>query len=77
MQKDDSTFIDEMDKDDAWLKSHLEEIVDRYAHQVIAVLDQQIVSVGTSVGEVHRKVAEQHPTRIPLIFEVPTREEFV
>lgn len=76
MQKDDSTFIDEMDKDDAWLKAHLEEIVDRYAHQVIAVLDQQVVGVGTSVGEVHRKVAEQHPTRIPLVFEVPTREEF-
>ena len=77
MHEDDVSFIDEMDKDDAWLKSHLEEIVDRYAHQVIAVLDQQIVSVGTSVGEVHRKVAEQHPTRIPLVFEVPTREEFV
>jgi len=77
MHKDDITFIDEMDKDDAWLKAHLEEIVDRYAHQVIAVLDQQVVSVGASVGEVHRKVAEQHPTRIPLVFEVPTREEFV
>jgi hypothetical protein len=38
---------DEMEKDDAWLKSHLEEMVDRYAHKVGAILDQEVVGVGS------------------------------
>ena len=69
-------FIDELDRDDGWLKSHLAEIVDQYAHKVIAVLDQEIVGVGDSITEVHQLVTAQHPHRIPLIFEVPSREEF-
>ena len=50
-----------MDRDDARLKAHLEEIVDRYAHKVIAILDQQIVGVGTSIEESQRTVAVQYP----------------
>ena len=68
--------IDEMERDDEWLKSHLEEIVDHYAHKVIAILDQGIVGVGKSIAEVQRMMAERHPLRVPLIFEVPSREEF-
>jgi hypothetical protein len=71
-----SNFIDEMDKDDEWLKAHLDEIVERYARQVIAVLDQEIVEVGDTIHAVQRRVAVHHPTRIPLLFEVPSREEF-
>jgi hypothetical protein len=26
-------FVEDMDRDDAWLKTHLEEIVERYAHR--------------------------------------------
>src|SRR5262249_8251556 len=69
-------FVEDMDSDDLWLKSHLEDIVDRYAHKVIAILDQQIVGVGTSIAELQRTVAAHYPQRVPLIFEVPTREEF-
>lgn len=68
--------IDEMERDDEWLKSHLEEIVDHYAHKVIAILDQGIVGVGESIAEVQRMMAERCPLRVPLIFEVPSREEF-
>jgi hypothetical protein len=50
--------------------------VDRYAHKVIAILDQQIVGVGTSIAELQQTVAAQYPQRVPLIFEAPTREEF-
>ena len=64
------------DSDDLWLKSHIEDIVERYAHKVIAILDQQIVGVGTSIAELQRTVAAHYPQRVPLIFEVPTREEF-
>jgi hypothetical protein len=69
-------FMEDMDRDDAWLKAHLEEIIERYAHKVIAILDQQIVGVGTSIGELQRTVAAQYPHRVPLVLEVPTREEF-
>jgi hypothetical protein len=69
-------FVEDMDRDDLWLKSHLEDIVERYAHKVIAILDQQIVGVGNSIVELQWTVAAQYPQRVPLIFEVPTREEF-
>jgi ABC-type phosphate/phosphonate transport system ATPase subunit len=69
-------FVEDMDSDDLWLKSHIEDIVDRYAHKVIAILDQQIVGVGTSIAELQQTVATHYPQRVPLIFEVPTREEF-
>jgi len=69
-------FVEDMDSDDRWLKAHLEEIVHRYAHKVIAILDQQIVGVGTSIADLQRTVAAHYPQRVPLIFEVPTHEEF-
>jgi len=43
MEKERS-FIDEMDRDDGWLKAHMEEIVDQYAHKVIAILDFEVPS---------------------------------
>ena len=69
-------FVENMDSDDLWLKSHIEDIVDRYAHKVIAILDQQIVGVGTSIVELQQSVTAHYPQRVPLIFEVPTREDF-
>ena len=74
--EEEVSFIDEMERDDGWLKSHLEEIVDQYAHKVIAVLDQGIVGVGDSIAEVQQLVEAKYPHRVPLIFEVPSREEF-
>jgi hypothetical protein len=76
MPREDTNFIEELEKDDEWLKAHFEEIVDRYAHRVIAILDQEIVEVGESIREGQQKVANHHPARIPLVFEVPSREEF-
>jgi peptide subunit release factor RF-3 len=69
-------FVDEMEKDDGWLKSHLEEIVEKYAHKVIAILDQGVVCVGESITEVQQLLAEPYPQRVPFIFEVPSQEEF-
>ena len=73
---EEAGFVEDMDGDDLWLKAHLEDIVDRYAHKVIAILDQQIVGVGASIAELQRTVTAHYPQRVPLIFEVPTREEF-
>jgi ABC-type phosphate/phosphonate transport system ATPase subunit len=76
MSHEEINFVDEMEKDDAWLKAHLEEIVDRYAHKVIAILDQEIVWVGESISGVQQQIVKQYPARVPLVFEVPSREEF-
>jgi hypothetical protein len=76
MPHQELSFADEIEKVDEWLKAHFEEIVDRYARRVIAVLDQEIVEVGESIHDGQRKVAEHHPVRVPLVFEVPSREEF-
>lgn len=76
MQNENIDFVEELAKDDDWLKSHFEEIVDRYARRVIAILDQDIVEVGDSIRDVQQKVAAHHPARVPLVFEVPSREEF-
>jgi hypothetical protein len=69
-------FVEDLDQDDAWLKAHLEEIVNQYAHQVIAILDQHIVAVASSIADLQRLLATDYPQRIPLIFEVPSPEEF-
>jgi len=76
MPHQEINFIDEMERDDEWLKSHLEEIVERYAHKVIAILDQEIVGVGESISDVQQEISKHYPARVPLIFEVPSREEF-
>jgi hypothetical protein len=69
-------FVEDLDQDDAWLKAHLEEIVNQYAHQVIGILDQKIVAVASSIADLQRLLATDYPQRIHLIFEVPSREEF-
>ena len=69
-------FVEDLDQDDAWLKAHLEDIVNQYAHQVIAILDQTIVAVASSIAELQWLLATDYPQRIPLIFEVPSPQEF-
>jgi len=69
-------FVEDLDQDDAWLKAHFEDIVNQYEHQVIAILDQKIVAVASSIADLQRILAADYPQRIPLIFEVPSHQEF-
>ena len=70
-------FVEEMDRDDLWLKAHIDEIMATYPHMALAVLDQRIVAVSDSLEEVHRLVTAEYPGRVPLLFEVPSPEEFI
>ena len=65
----------ELERDDRWLKEHMEEIVQKYRHKVIAILDQRIVAVGDSYGEVDDQVQREFPGRVPMLFEVPGPED--
>ena len=58
-------FVEDLDQDDAWLKAHLEEIVNQYAHQVIAILDQKIVAVASSIADLQRILATDSPSGSP------------
>ena len=69
-------FVEDLDQDDAWLKAHLEDIVNQYAHQVIAILDQKIIAVASSIADLHQTLSTDYSQRVPLIFEVPSRQEF-
>lgn len=68
-------LAEELDKDDRWLKEHMEEIVRKYRHKVIAILDQRIVAVGDSYKEVDERVRREFPGRVPMLFEVPGPED--
>jgi len=61
MSHQELSFADEIEKDDEWLKAHFEEIVDRYARRVIAILDQKVVEVGETIHDIQQKIAEQPP----------------
>lgn len=69
-------LAEELDKDDRWLKEHLEELVKSYPRKVIAVLDQRIIVMGDSILEVWRMAEDKYPDRVPLIFQIPTPEDF-
>jgi len=66
----------ELEKDDRWLKEHLEQLVRKYPRKVIAILNEQIVAVGDSVPEVWKAFEEKHPDRVPMIFQIPTPADF-
>jgi len=70
-------FVEEMDRHDLWLKAHIDEIMAIYPHKALAILDQRIVAIGDSLEEVHRLVTAEYPGRVPLLFEVPSPEEFI
>lgn len=63
-------MADELERDDLWLKEHMEEIVRKYRHKTIAILDQRIVAVGDSYREVGEQVQREFPGRVPMLFEV-------
>lgn len=68
-------MAEELERDDLWLKEHMEEIVRQYRHKVIAILDQRIVVVGDSYKEVDERVQREFPGRVPMLFEVPGPED--
>ncbi len=59
--------------DDEWLVTHLNELVDRYAGQVVAIYQVTIVAVGVSETEVYQQVRGREP--MPLVFRVPRIED--
>ena len=64
-----------MDRDDAWIIAHFSELVNKYAGQYVAVVDQKVVAAGTSGKGVEDKAREEVPGKMPSVFRVPREEE--
>lgn len=61
---------------DEWLEEHLEELVERYAGRAVAIHDGEIIAIGDSEAEVYRIIREKKLPEMPLVFRVPTEEDF-
>lgn len=64
-----------MDKDDLWIVEHFSELVTKYAGKYVAVVNETLVAVGDSRGEVEGKAREIQPEKIPSVLRVPREED--
>jgi hypothetical protein len=64
-----------LQKYDEWLADHLEELVDRYPSQVVAIHEGHVVYSGASEAEVYQWVHKTGLTPMPLVFRVPRPED--
>ena len=72
-----SAEVISMNQSKRWIPEHFEELVDEYGGQYIAVVDDQVVAVGTDPKEVEDESLLKHPDVIPSILKVPKEEEIV
>jgi len=63
-----------MTKSQKWIIKHFEEIVDKYEGKYIAVVDEEIVTIGDSPSEVDKTARGKFPDKTPSIMHVPLRE---
>lgn len=61
---------------DEWIADHLNDLVERYAGKVVPIHKGEVIVVGDSEVEVHRKVREKRSEPMPLVFRVPREEDF-
>ena len=61
---------------DAWLRKHLEELVDKYAGEFLVVANGQIYRGGTP-SQLREKAKAEHPHAMLLGIRVPRPEDFI
>jgi len=62
-----------MDKDDLWIVEHFSELVTKYPGKAIAVVNEQLVAIGST--EVESIAKKQYPDKIPSVLTVPREED--
>ena len=60
---------------DEWVAEHLDELVEQYAGQVVAIQEGKIVMVGESERELYREIHERGMEPMPLVLRVPREED--
>lgn len=66
-----------MKKDDKWILSHFEQLVDRYSGKAIAIVKGKVVAVGASEYQAERKAKKIYPHAQPSVLKIPTPKELV
>ncbi len=65
-----------LSRDDQWIHSHFEELVDNYAGRYVAVANEELF-VGESPKEVEEKARMKHPDSIPSVLRIPHVEDLI
>ncbi len=60
-----------------WIAEHFEELVNKYGGLYVAVIDDQVVAVGTDAKAVEDESIEKYPNVTPSVLKVPKEEEIV
>lgn len=64
-------------EDDAWVREHFEELVEKYAGKYVAVSHQQVAGVADSPLEAEKEAMSKYPHILPSVLPVPRPEDFI
>ncbi len=65
-----------MNEDFEWIRTHIEELVEKYAGNYVAAVEKRVVVVNKSGKLAEDKALTQLPGKEPLVFPVPKKEDF-
>lgn len=60
-----------------WMVDHYEQLVEKYPHKAIAVVEDEIVAIGKAEKEVDEIARRKYPDKIPFVTTLPSEEDFV
>ena len=66
-----------MNRDQKWIARHFSELVDKYAGQYVAVVEEKVVANGKSAREVEEEAKEKCSVTIPSVVLVPKQEDLL
>ena len=62
---------------DDWMLAHYEELVKKYPHKAIAVVEDENIATGKTEKEVDAIARGKYPDKIPFVTTLPSEEDFV
>ena len=65
-----------MNKNHEWIRTHFEELVEKYAGHYVAVLNAKVVAVDKSGVRVREECKKRFPKERPSVIRVPREEDF-
>lgn len=66
-----------LEKYNDWMVAHYEELVEKYPHKAIAIVEGEIVAVGNTEQEVEEIAKRKYPEKVPFVTTLPSEEDFV
>jgi|CryGeyDrversion2_1046600.scaffolds.fasta_scaffold05169_7 hypothetical protein len=66
-----------LEKYNDWMVAHYEDLIKKYPHKAIAIVEDEIVAIGGTEKEVDEIARRKYPDRIPFVTTLPSEEDFV